>query len=457
MAWYQKSESSIVIPFAFLLSIPLLGLLFGNLESVSLSEKRDLAVMPSMPSSLSEWEEFPTEMDRFLEDHYGFREAMVFPHGLIQYFVFGLSTAENVVVGDDNWLFLFDKSSEENYRRMRVFSDAELERWTVTLQNKTQWMSDREIGYVFAVVPDKQTVYPEFMPGRINRLSNESMIDQFDTATNSIPSVYNLREPLIEGKEGGQVYFPTDSHWNDLGAYIGYQVIMNGLGLEPLALMDFEFIDREIEGQDLANMIGLRDVIGDKWREFVNPANKCKIESRPPFANGSRQVNEVLCPDGNGQTLLVFHDSFGRPLLRFFPPHFSRSIFIWDYPDYHMMEKAITTYRPDYIIEERVERHMQPFTPDAGVEANYSASEWECGEGVCKVSGALTEPILTLINEFGSSVAAEVSNGKITVPYWNNLVGELNEDRNELKWSNGSVWLKLTKSSRADGSKTNDK
>jgi hypothetical protein len=65
-----------------------------------------------------------------------------------------------------------------------------------------------------------------------------------------------------------------------------------------------------------------------------------------------------------GLKAVVFQDSFGPALVPYLSEHFSRSAYIWDYPNHMVMNAAITSEHPDIVIEERVERHLKPMLPD---------------------------------------------------------------------------------------------
>ncbi|MFN8387050.1 MAG: hypothetical protein U0X92_11595 [Anaerolineales bacterium] len=46
---------------------------------------------------------------------------------------------------------------------------------------------------------------------------------------NGKQQVIDLRPALLTAKSERQVYYATDTHWNDYGAYIAYSAIMNEL------------------------------------------------------------------------------------------------------------------------------------------------------------------------------------------------------------------------------------
>ena len=61
----------------------------------------------------------------------------------------------------------------------------------------------------------------------------------------------------MAAKEGERVYHRTDTHWNALGAYVGYRNIANAVGIEPRPRSEFEEREVVTPGLDLAGMLAL--------------------------------------------------------------------------------------------------------------------------------------------------------------------------------------------------------
>ena len=120
----------------------------------------------------------------------------------------------------------------------------------------------------FTIAPDKHVIYPEEFPASIRRVRETSRTDQVEQilAQTAVP-VVDVRDALRTAKETERVYFLTDTHWNNRGAFVAYQRIIDAVRRQAPAVppawtrADFEPAEREIEGQDLARMIGLMRVL----------------------------------------------------------------------------------------------------------------------------------------------------------------------------------------------------
>jgi len=101
------------------------------------------------------------------------------------------------------------------------------------------------------VAPNKEQVYPEYMPSIniINSYKREQIIrDHFKNT--EIIFMYPLEE-MLDAKLYGTLYFKQDTHWNYYGAYVGYKTFMSSIGREA---SNARFEDAEFSGGDLSKI-----------------------------------------------------------------------------------------------------------------------------------------------------------------------------------------------------------
>ena len=85
------------------------------------------------------------------------------------------------------------------------------------------------IPYLFVVAPSKHDVYPEFMPDRLNRVRDDSRLDQLMAYIEAFfpappVDILDLRPTLAEARKSGvRLFHKTDTHWNDRGAWAAYR------------------------------------------------------------------------------------------------------------------------------------------------------------------------------------------------------------------------------------------
>src|SRR5262249_41164102 len=127
-------------------------------------------------------------------------------------------------------------------------------------------LARRGIAYVVVVVPEKYSVYPEYLPDHVARVTPDTPLDRIVTALAQHPELFfvDLRPALRAAKARGQLYYKSDSRWTSPGARVGYEALAPVLaaalpGLRaapPLALEPYTVPDQYYSG-DLARMLGL--------------------------------------------------------------------------------------------------------------------------------------------------------------------------------------------------------
>jgi len=198
--------------------------------------------------------------------------------------------------------------------------------------------------YLVAVVPNKNTIYSEYMPDSIRKFRNTTRLDQLlDHMREHSPlKILDLREALFKAKSEYPVYWKTDSHWNSYGAYIGYVEIIRQLSayLPALPVVPIEegrvIIERSSTGGDLAQMLFLQDA----WAEENNTTfNLDNGHSKPLMG-----------------TLIFRHDSFGDALYPFLHYSFERLVNIAPFAPYQF--EAIFEQHPQAVLHIFAERYI---------------------------------------------------------------------------------------------------
>jgi alginate O-acetyltransferase complex protein AlgJ len=190
-------------------------------------ELRRPARLPSLPDSWESLRELPDRVDAYLDDAFGFRAQLVTANSLL-HLAIGVSGSSRYVVGRDGWFF--HRSADdvlEQYRGTDTFKSDEVDRWIETMQGREAWLAQRGIDFLVVIAPIKQAIYPEFLPEWVN-VVGPTRYQQLRARADGLSfDVLDLHEPLRTAKQldEDRLYFKTDGHWNDLGAFVGYQEI----------------------------------------------------------------------------------------------------------------------------------------------------------------------------------------------------------------------------------------
>ncbi|MBF0555527.1 MAG: hypothetical protein HQK96_13395 [Nitrospirae bacterium] len=362
---YCRPGVFISLVFLVFISLPLLSTFLMITYQVNISEQRTLASKPRL--SIENLTKFPDQYTQYFEDNFGFRDMLIRWNNRVKItFLKNSPIPEQVVFGRDGWLYISAIKTLEDYRGNAPFTQDELLRIRRTLLARQRWLRDRGINYYLLIPPNKETIYPEYLPDYINKVSGTTKIDQIiELMDNTTFNIIDLRDTLIKAKHKGRLYFKTDTHWNSYGAFWGYQKIINTLRkdyprLVPMDISGFKINYTTKDGGDLYRLLSVSDLFTDDKVDFT-PLIPYKSRDSVPgdYINTYRTpANPLIARELNDSGLpkvVVFRDSFFMHPLSFFAEHFRRSVYVWTMAfDMDIIEKE----RPDVVITEIVERNL---------------------------------------------------------------------------------------------------
>ncbi|HVQ13655.1 MAG TPA: hypothetical protein VMS40_08695 [Vicinamibacterales bacterium] len=369
-------DRTLIVIFIATLCLPMTGMVLNLDRDAPSGENRTLAAWPQFRWDAEALRMLPEQLTRYFEDHFAFRERLVRWQAIVRLNGLGVSPSASVIKGRDGWLFYADDGAMEDYAEAPPFTGAELEQWRHTLQDTSDWLRAKGITYVFVIAPDKHVIYNEYMPETIRR-SAISRIDELVSylREHSSVRVVDLRPALFAAKARERLYHRTDTHWNDRGAFVGYQSIIEALTEEVPALQHrprsaFEPRVVRSPGLDLAGMLGLTEVLSEEDLVLVptRPATARILEPQNPNQRLTHARIVTEAPN-RGPRAVVFMDSFGPALVPFLSEEFSRVVYLWqDNVDLQVVQQE----GPQVVIHEWVGRALSthdPYNPVPGVSA----------------------------------------------------------------------------------------
>ena len=366
----QRTTNIVLVTlFLAVISLPLAANLAGFDGADPGGENRELATFPTIGRSWSSIAGFGDGVSLWFEDHFGFRAALVRWYGETRLFLLGVSPSTAVVKGRNGWFFYGDDKSIEDYANDEPLSAEGMANWRAAVTRASDWLKRRGIAYVFTIAPDKHVVYPEEMPSSLARIRARSRTDQvYEALHGSGVASVDVRPALLDAKTHERIYQRTDTHWNDRGALLAYQQILDAVRAQvpstPAAWTcgEFKAETRDVEALDLAGMMGLKRVLREQDLVLVPTRPRLARVVEPagaePTAEEGRLVTEI--PGSRLPRALIFRDSFASRLVPFLSEHFSRAVYLWQ-NDFDA--NAVMTEKPDVVIQEIVGRHLYNFIP----------------------------------------------------------------------------------------------
>jgi hypothetical protein len=149
----------------------------------------------------------------------------------LDYRVFAMTDVEGIHVGNNGWLY--DDASVTAYRKNGCGRQPYVRQLITVLQTASDLARTSGRKFIVSVVPDKSTIYPEFM----NRMPRQADCDQSlydiwsEEQTRGPLDCYVSLEPSMQAaKQNGALLFSkTGSSWTPAGAEIASRTLLDAL------------------------------------------------------------------------------------------------------------------------------------------------------------------------------------------------------------------------------------
>lgn len=387
----------IAILFVGLIFVPFLLGLTGTDRTYSEAERRMLSRFPSISTGLNSFVDFARGFDAYYQDHFGLRELLIHRYHREMGKRFRNVRLPDVVVGRDGWFFYSGEDVLDDLTGALAFEPKEVERLAETVKARRRWLEGQGIFYLVAVAPNKQSIYPEYLPAYVPRTDAPSRLDAAVAALNSDPAsrIIDLRPILLDAGKEKRLYDKTDTHWNSLGAYVAYREVMKEVARR---FPDHDYAHfftvgaswQEEPAGDLARLAG-READNRELRPMVNAWIRARETAMRPrlraiLALQNLQPHQTVRED-RAFRAVVLHDSFINPMRPFLSESFGEVLYVWKYYDreswqYFTRERlaaVIEEFQPDIVIDMVVERHLDWLLAD---EAMHGDSRRAAGKNV---------------------------------------------------------------------------
>ncbi|MGB5706810.1 MAG: hypothetical protein WBM41_08255 [Arenicellales bacterium] len=367
--WSDQVMSGLVVMALF---IPMLVMLSGHEAEISGREKRRLAAKPILELRALWSGDYQREYNNYFRDHFGLRDEILNAARWFRESLFNKSISDRVIIGREGWRYYSIDGSLRDFIGEYHPTRKQLQRWEQALRLKQLWLGSLGVRYLLVPIPGKMSVYSEYLPDRVRKVAGTTRLQAFREYLSALPEnefVVDAYRVLLDSKTQGPMFFRTDTHWNDHGAYQVYAAVMQDLGkwfpdLAPLPLSQFARKVKNKKG-DIAQASSvpidltepaealylLEPCSGSEYRvleSFAQTQAYREIPKRLPEVNG--------CPSKQHKAIVI-HDSFGQFLKQFLNESFNEVVYMPSY-DLFGMKSFIEEYQPDVIIDFRVDRRF---------------------------------------------------------------------------------------------------
>ena len=289
---------------------------------------------------------------------------------------------DQVIVGKEQWLFLGDQYNSV-LSEARGSAKLKAGLYKNMAEARSQWdlrvKSRGGRGLYVVVVPNKHTVYADKLPDWARRGSKPNNTDLFFAEQGNAATLLDLRGPLVvaRSKFSEDFYYKTDTHWNSLGAWIGYVHLAQHIGRQHpyIGWLDAgQIVIRNAvarKGGDLSNFLRLADLLEDKeiaveLKKGVKTTQKDYLLKGSAKGRGEAHANGLTLTHTEGALndlkVLWLDDSFGAAMAPYMMATFSSLI---QHPwgavlkDPEWFDRILSEFKPDLVIITVAERHAR--------------------------------------------------------------------------------------------------
>ncbi len=168
----------LIILFFTILALPTLDNIFGFAKNIELNlkENRLLAPLPKARRANGKLniKRFPEQFTPHYQDHFGFRNVVI---GLGSRFILSnnISTVDRLYFfGQQDWLYINEFGQVKDILGLVPFKKYQLKEIVDNLYQNWQFLKTNNIDYLFVVVSNKQTIYPEYLPRYMSNVVSRS-------------------------------------------------------------------------------------------------------------------------------------------------------------------------------------------------------------------------------------------------------------------------------------------
>ncbi len=355
-----------IVIFLMILWVPFL---LAHREDCRISdmENRMLASVPHIMKENGDINfSYSADFDAWINDNVRFRTILMELNSALQYRLFGRIAKESLREGKEGHLYYVDEDKVREYQHVNLLSEEELTAYITSMQKLNDYLKERGIAFYYMQCYDKDSIYPEYYVKGVKQFGDMSRANQIVDALkrNTDVSVIPIYKELMDHKGEELLYFKVSdpAHWNEYGAHIGYETLLNTIKNDfPMvySLKDSDYLITRY--QDKTEIYGYT---------YPYPENSLRYKIKEPKAKelildefdpekviryreyGHYYVNQEC---ENDLKIMVVGDSYIRQFLKEHIAESFRETLSIDWINLTNLDKVLEIYEPDIVIFESAE------------------------------------------------------------------------------------------------------
>ena len=317
----MKKNNLILISVSAVLLLALsIGTLVTPDVDFSPNENRYLQKVPKLTAENILSGQFSEDAESYLSDQIIGRESWVRLKGM---------TEASLGVRDMNGIYLC-----EDGRAVERITEEDFD-WNQYVRNLNQLAQVRDdtgIPMDVLIVPSAASIYEDTLPEHALRFDEEKAFEKAGAILGD--SLIDLRQTLKEGTLEDGVFFKSDHHWTNYGAFLGYKAWMSHLGVDASPLT-YDMTEPELLSDDfhgtlyskvLLNTLGTDTILvpaysrraectveieGERYDSIYFDQKLDEKDKYAVYFGGNYDRVDITCMEGDGAVLII-KDSFAN-------------------------------------------------------------------------------------------------------------------------------------------------
>ncbi len=354
----KKKQWLWIIMFIIVIYLtPVMGPILAKNSTEESYENRVPVTKPEF--SVEKIESYPAEYEAYFNDNLPLRDKLILMNNSLKYYLFFSSPHGEVVTGKDGWLFynnIFDDNCIEAYKGMNLFTEEELRQIQNNLCTAQSELEENGMEFVLFIAPNKERIYPEKMPDCFGEPAEEyrtKQLIEYLKENTDIRIVYPY-DDLMHTKElyGQNIYYRLDTHWNEIGGYVGSSALLAELGIDmtPIPSLRIEMTEPTI--CDLADMLHMREQLNSDADFILSGYDIYGVKTEEHDMLGTYRYQ---CEGADERKFFMIRDSFADAMDDYLGSRFQESCMV-HYKAYR--PEMLEVEAPDVFVYELVERRI---------------------------------------------------------------------------------------------------
>ena len=283
--------------------------------------------------------------------------------------LFGVSGNGQVIAGKDGWLFYSETLND--YTGAGRMTETQLTELAEKIAGLDEFCRGNGAVFYLIVAPNKNTVYPEKMPGiykkgdagsnlrlLLNKLA-EKNVNAPDLAESFRERIENVPEAWMQINSETYLYYRTDTHWNALGASVAADLLTGNItGSNGGSYASTQVTRTGNTGGDLYRILypSRRIIAGDNETD-----DSYAFARIPDFEYVDEPVSMMdldikTVSEGKQGSVVVYRDSFGSELIPLLSGSFGSARYLRGNMPYDF--RYVAEEKPDAVVLVIAERNL---------------------------------------------------------------------------------------------------